>query len=338
METLTLKSLSRNPFRVLGLSAHASPADIDAAANRLHAAPVPSQIPPTPYDALWLGILSRNKDAIQQALAVLADPQRRLHARLFWFASTPPQSTPSATAPAPSPSADSLLTELISIFILTTPAPLARWSDLLNQASAIAAAPATRQTLLDLERQTTPAADEAHIDAALADLPRTIADTCFAHTLAVSGLPGLISLADSLTPTLQPFASLLWDQLAAALDALAARLIATLRLNLDRGGWLLKHDCRAETQAFDRALDPLALLLQHQGSAFPDQASRAATTAINILEFLADAWTLLAIPEEATRLLGRALTFSADTTVETTLRAKLTQLQESKSHRAFGRQ
>ena len=346
MEALTIKVMSRNPFRILGLPGNAPAGDIAAAGARICAAAEPAQVTPTPYDTLWLGILPRNKDAIGQALVTLDNPQARLHARLFWFSSTPPQSTPSAAAHGPSGSADSLLADLIALFILAAPAPTARWAELVRRASTLAAEPAVRQSLLALECQSSPAGVEAMVDAALADFPRTIANTCFAHILGTSGIPGLIALANSLAsasrePVLEPlvaFTGLLWAQIVAALDALAARLTATLRINLDRGGWHLKHDCRDETQSFERTLGPLALLLQSQGAAYPEQAPQAATTAVNILEFLADVWSILAVPDEATRLLNRALVLSADTTVEATLRAKLTQIQDSKSPRAFGRQ
>lgn len=74
----------RNPYRVLGLSGDTSWSEIQSAARRLRDAPEPGT-ESTPWDLPWLGPVPRTEADVERALARLADPNRRIHDRLFWF-------------------------------------------------------------------------------------------------------------------------------------------------------------------------------------------------------------------------------------------------------------
>jgi hypothetical protein len=77
--------ISDNAFRVLGLPATASQADIVAAARRMRIWTDPAQIPATPWDTPGLGRLFRSRNEIEQAVARLSEPLSRIGERLFWF-------------------------------------------------------------------------------------------------------------------------------------------------------------------------------------------------------------------------------------------------------------
>jgi hypothetical protein len=92
MTPLSLKALSANAYRVLGLTANASQADIDLAARQMRIWQDPELIPPTPNDAEWIGPVPRSSTDIENAVARLADPLSRLDERFWWFCQTPPES------------------------------------------------------------------------------------------------------------------------------------------------------------------------------------------------------------------------------------------------------
>ncbi len=74
----------RNPYRVLGLSGDTRWSEIQSAARRLIDAPEPDK-ESTAWDLPWLGPVPRTEADVERALARLADPNRRLQDRLFWF-------------------------------------------------------------------------------------------------------------------------------------------------------------------------------------------------------------------------------------------------------------
>jgi hypothetical protein len=89
MEVLTQSRLTRNAYRILGLSADASQEAIDQAARRMRLWANAKKIPDTSWDLPWLGALNRSKSDIEQAVARLADPASRLRERLMWFCGSP---------------------------------------------------------------------------------------------------------------------------------------------------------------------------------------------------------------------------------------------------------
>src|SRR4051812_6272094 len=91
MDILTLNDLSRNAFRVLGLTAAATQTDVDAAARRLRIWQDPSMIPPTANDAAWMGPVLRAGRDVENAVARLAEPVTRVHERFWWFCERPPE-------------------------------------------------------------------------------------------------------------------------------------------------------------------------------------------------------------------------------------------------------
>jgi hypothetical protein len=92
MNPLTLNDLSGNAFRILGLSASASQADIDSAARKMRIWPDPAMIPRSVNDAQWIGPVPRTRQNIENAVARLTDPLSRLEERFWWFCLTPPGS------------------------------------------------------------------------------------------------------------------------------------------------------------------------------------------------------------------------------------------------------
>ena len=90
MNPLTLQDLTASAFRILGLTAGASQAEIDSAARKMRIWQDASMIPPTPNDAEWIGPIARNPQDIEEAVARLADPLSRVQERFWWFCLTPP--------------------------------------------------------------------------------------------------------------------------------------------------------------------------------------------------------------------------------------------------------
>src|SRR5437016_3003004 len=89
MEVVTQNRLTRNAYRILGLSGDASQEAIDQAARKMRLWASAQRIPETSWDLPWLGTLQRNKSDIEQAVARLADPPTRLRERLMWFCGAP---------------------------------------------------------------------------------------------------------------------------------------------------------------------------------------------------------------------------------------------------------
>src|SRR6266496_231524 len=85
MQAAAADRITHNAFRVLGLCATASQACIDQSARKMRIWSDPRRIPPTPWDLNWLGPLSRSKNDVEQAVALLSDPVTRVGERLFWF-------------------------------------------------------------------------------------------------------------------------------------------------------------------------------------------------------------------------------------------------------------
>lgn len=80
-----LRPLTENAYRVLGLDAAATQAEIyEAAAARRRALRL-ERATPTPCDVPWLGALTRTEGAVRDALGRLAHPSQRIRERLFWF-------------------------------------------------------------------------------------------------------------------------------------------------------------------------------------------------------------------------------------------------------------
>jgi hypothetical protein len=101
MQPLSHEILAANAYRTLGLSASATQAQIDAAARRMRIWPDERRIPPTPWDALWLGAVNRTRGEIERALSTLNEPASRVEHRLFWYHASAPadeaETAPNAT-------------------------------------------------------------------------------------------------------------------------------------------------------------------------------------------------------------------------------------------------
>jgi hypothetical protein len=85
VQPLSLDILAANAYRTLGLSASATQAEIDGAARRMRIWPDERRIPPTPWDAPWLGPLRRSRGDIERALSALNEPASRAEHRLLWY-------------------------------------------------------------------------------------------------------------------------------------------------------------------------------------------------------------------------------------------------------------
>ena len=186
MQALSRERLTANAYRILGLPAGASQADIDAAARRMRIWSDPSQIPPTPWDLVWLGPLSRSRNDFEQAVSRLNEPASRVRERVLWFASpevtaknlTPRSADAVARAMAASDGApaghDSALAGLAAAFFHDPSLRDAgRWGPTLSAVARVADDPNYRRWLLaaeedgDFEKRATP----GEVVAALRDLP-----------------------------------------------------------------------------------------------------------------------------------------------------------------------
>ena len=96
VESARFEPLARSAFRVLGLSASASQAEVFEAAEALRLALRLGVEKKFDADLAWLAPVSRSEADVRDALGRLADPPRRAAERLFWF-----QCAPAAPRPAP---------------------------------------------------------------------------------------------------------------------------------------------------------------------------------------------------------------------------------------------
>lgn len=83
LQTFTI--LTQNAYRVLGLPASASWAEIQQTAGRMRSVARRGWVRSTPWDLPCLGPIQRSEGTIQNALGRLQEPRQRLRERLFWF-------------------------------------------------------------------------------------------------------------------------------------------------------------------------------------------------------------------------------------------------------------
>jgi hypothetical protein len=77
--------VAENGFRAFGVSASASRADLQTAASSIRRALRLDMVKSTDWDVSWLDTVARSEAALQNATGRLADVERRLIDRLFWF-------------------------------------------------------------------------------------------------------------------------------------------------------------------------------------------------------------------------------------------------------------
>jgi hypothetical protein len=77
--------VTENGFRVCGLPANATRATLQAATTSIRRALKLDVAKPSDWDLPWLGRVARTEAALQTATGRLADVERRLIDRLFWF-------------------------------------------------------------------------------------------------------------------------------------------------------------------------------------------------------------------------------------------------------------
>jgi len=154
MNPLTLTDLTANAFRILGLTAAASQAEIDATARRMRIWPDPAMIPESANDARWLGPILRTRQNIENAVARLTDPLSRLEERFWWFCLTPPESdAPPASDSSGVPAFhDAALVQLYrSLLTDAADENPAAWQALIDRFRALAASDDYLQWLFEVE-------------------------------------------------------------------------------------------------------------------------------------------------------------------------------------------
>src|SRR5579871_1572915 len=82
---LNFPLVMENGFRAFGVPASASRADLLAAGGAIRRALKLAVARPTDWDLPWLGRLDRTEASLQNATGRLADVEKRLIDRLFWF-------------------------------------------------------------------------------------------------------------------------------------------------------------------------------------------------------------------------------------------------------------
>ncbi|HYN86972.1 MAG TPA: hypothetical protein VER55_00510, partial [Ardenticatenaceae bacterium] len=80
-----IEVVAGNAFRILGLPARASEGDVRIAASAMRSGLKLGITKSTVWDSPWLGPLSRTEETVEDAVARLRDPARRLRERFFWF-------------------------------------------------------------------------------------------------------------------------------------------------------------------------------------------------------------------------------------------------------------
>src|SRR5262245_688772 len=95
---VTLDTFRRNAYRILGLPAGATQAQIESAARLMRL--MSADAPPSPTDARWLGPVARSTSDVEHALMRLTDPESRIAERLWWYTGVPPVTD--AAPPMPS--------------------------------------------------------------------------------------------------------------------------------------------------------------------------------------------------------------------------------------------
>jgi hypothetical protein len=82
---LPFAPVAENAFRIFGVPASASRGEVQNAAGSIRRAARLGMAKQTDWDLAWLGPLDRTEAALQNAIGRLADVERRLTDRLFWF-------------------------------------------------------------------------------------------------------------------------------------------------------------------------------------------------------------------------------------------------------------
>lgn len=128
-QTIYLRPLTDNAYRILGVGVGVSQNEIYEAASALRRALKLDAASSSRRDCLWLGSPKRTEADVRDALGRLAVPSRRIYERLFWFYED-------RTADAPAPDADTL--KQIVSSIVSTENPAARHdAALLSLATAL---------------------------------------------------------------------------------------------------------------------------------------------------------------------------------------------------------
>lgn len=324
MAAVTPENLAGNPFRVLGLPAGATQAEVDSAARRLRIFQDPADIPPTPCDFSWLGGLDRSSRSIESAVAALADPLSRLHSRLWWFCAAPEEIDHAGPALAAH-----------DTFLHTTgrtllePADAARWQQALNAAAALQADPAYAQWLDqveadgDFEKPST----AAERDALLANIARDIAAAAIPaadRLIDSDNIDGVLALLATLRragPAAADTTATLIDRIE---DALVARCnrrheeidLAWAKRNAD----LLRPVCQEILARFNREILPLVNVLYENSGDDDGRRSRARLAAARLLGRTGEAYAAVRNYVQAHDLYTKALTFAQGTSLSVTIK------------------
>ncbi len=321
------QNLARNAFRILGLTADASQSQIDSAARMMRLFANPNDIPSTPNDAPFLGMVPRKSTDIENAAARLAQPESRVVERLWWFYITPPQNLnarPAAGAAIPARHAAVLLkiAELDRQRNLYTDfdslALLLKNLDFLANSNDFTALLLEAETKGDFEKAATP--DE--ILSAQIDLPNPITDLLIdsidrpLQNGSLVPIEKLFTLLDAHTHSSQGT-----DKLFTRLESHLARTCADCHDQIERAWALKKIDplkaaARQAANTADASCQPLLQLLLKHTRDDPVAADRLKGPLISLLNYIARAYDACYDYITAETVLEKSLAIARGTPME----------------------
>jgi hypothetical protein len=143
MKGVRLTELQGNAYRVLGVPAMATQAEIEAAARLMRVMEGGAA-----NEAEWMGPLKRPRADIEKAVVRLSHPKDRLRERVWWFGGKAPRSWPAASellkeaerdqGQTPALAHDAMLVRLWRTLLAEEKATVEMWREVLREAGAVA--------------------------------------------------------------------------------------------------------------------------------------------------------------------------------------------------------
>ncbi|HET6246827.1 MAG TPA: hypothetical protein VFE47_03935 [Tepidisphaeraceae bacterium] len=351
MIPLTLHDLSRNAFRILGLTASASQAQIDSAARRMRIWQDPAMIPPSANDAPWIGPVPRGKPDIENAVARLAEPASRIEERFWWFCDTPPVSDDLPRFVDPSAIAGFHDAALIDLYrcLLTNAAEddQAAWQAMIGQFKTLAGSDDYLQWLIetesagDFEKRATLneiSLAQQHLPGRLsASLGRSV-DSALAggNFAAAAQAVQLIRSADSAAAEDDPAVEALVDRMEDDLTSRCNKLIEKID-----AAWKtrriaeLRPACNHAIARFGTIIQPLIDQLV-AATANVTRQNRAKMHGVSLLIHVADAYGAFENFMASERTLETAAELAAGTPMQSTVADLLEKVRPSVQRQAAG--
>jgi hypothetical protein len=343
MERLALEEFRGNAYRALGLKADATQADIDRAARMLRLfAASGDTLPPTDNDASWLGPVDRSPNAVERAVAILADPQRRAVERVWWFAQPPATDAAGPAAFSADTLHDALLLRCCRLLVAGMNVHnLPQWQTILADVNRLSRSDEYLDWLLrvetagDFEKRASPeelAAAQANMAARVGTALVAIGD----DALDYEDFPGASQAVTALRESADGTYDDATHQLLNRMEDTLSRRCEDLTESVDtawktRSIELLKPACLRLLTEYDDTIRSLMGEIVRASAGEEDRHQRVWTRVTKMLENTADAYEACHDKWNAKRTLDKALAVAIGTPAEARIRARIGQLLSAKT-------